>query len=134
MKSDTDQARNAFGLLASGSSGCWSIDLDESHDGTEWSLQLDGPRVYLTFALRDLQVIQSAIAYLRAKKNQTGAISLGHFESASVSLHWDNEDIDRCFLIVGPNARSTLRLTLSADDTEMLADSLEQIREELPAT
>jgi hypothetical protein len=132
MKPDADELSGQYGLLACGSAGCWTIDLDESGEGTQWSLQLDGPQAYLAFAVDDLDLIAQAREYLRAGQARTEALPLGQFGSASVSLHWDNEDGQRCFLIVGPTARSALRLTLSAEDTKMLADAFDQIVEDLP--
>lgn len=131
MKPESD-ANGSFRLLANGRAGCWSVDLDESRDGREWSLQLDGPQVYLTFAVRDLTVIRSAIAYLREGFRRADALPLGHFESAGVSLHWDDEFPDRCFLIVGPHARAALRVAVMADDAATLAEALEQVQQDLP--
>lgn len=133
MDHGIDTPNGAFGLLACGSSGRWSVDVDESSDGTGWTLELDGPAVYLVFALRDLSVARQALNYLRQSPSRRGVLPLGHFESAGVSLHWDNEDGGRCFLIVGPQARSTLRMTLTADDTRCLAEALDQVVDDLPA-
>ena len=129
MNPDTHEQHN-FDLLAAGVSGAWSVDLDESTDGTAWALQLDGPHVYLAFEVRDLAAIRSAAEYLRA--HRTGEpVALGCFASQSVTLHWDDEFPDRCFLIVGPSDRASMRLTLSAEDAESLGDALGQIAEEL---
>ncbi len=131
MPHDVNESNEPFGLLACGSSGRWTVDLDESMDGTKWSLQLDGPQIYLAFAVEDLGVIGNALAYLRLMRNRDSQLTLGHFSSASVSLFWDNEDNERCFLIVGPRARSTLRVSLQAEDTRMLAEALEQVLDDL---
>jgi hypothetical protein len=132
MNDDVGELGGTFSLLACGSSGHWRVDLDESPDGTEWSLQLDAPRVYLAFAVHDLGVVRSAVDYLRSTQDRVNPLPLGHFASAAVSVQWDDEYADRCFLIVGLHARSALRLTLSADDTVMLAAALEQVLEDLP--
>jgi hypothetical protein len=128
---DTHDQRDSFGLLACGSSGSWSVDLDESSDGTVLSLQLDGPHVYLSCVIRDLGVIRSTVEYLRANRDQGEGSPLGHFGSADVCLHWDNEDFPRCFLIVGPMANSCVRVTLLAEDIAALVASLEQVLEDL---
>lgn len=132
MTKPESDANGSFGLLANGTAGCWSVDLDESQDGREWSLQLDGPLLYLAFPIHDLTVIQSAIEYLRGGRHRADALSLGQFESAGVSLHRDDEFPDRCFLIVGPRTRATMRFALSAEDATMLAEALEQVQQDLP--
>ena len=132
MTNNADAQHRSFGLLSSGTSGHWTVDLDEPLDGTEWSLQLDGPQFYLACEVRDLGVIRSAVDYLRSNRKRDDAMMLGRFDTACVSLHRDNEDPERCFLIVGPSDRATMRLTLSTADTGMLAEALEQIQEDLP--
>jgi hypothetical protein len=129
MTRDTDESK--FGLLACGSSGRWTVDLDESRDGTKWSMQLDGPQTYISFAVDDLAVIGNALTYLRSGGSRDSQLVLGRFGSAHVSLFWDNEDGGRCFLIVGPQAGSALRVSLYREDTAMLAEALEQILNDL---
>lgn len=133
MKTKNDDSSDTFGLLACGSSGCWTVDLDESSDGSRWSLQLDGPHVYLVCEVLDLHVVKSAVDFLRSSQNRADALPLGCFNSAAVTLNWDNEDVRRCFLIVGATNRSALCVTLSAEDTAALAAALEQVLEDLPA-
>ena len=131
MNSDRDIPTGDSLLLACGSSGRWSVDVDESPNGRAWTLQLDGPAVYLIFALRHLEAVRQARDYLRQWSSDLGALPLGYFESAGVSLHWDDEG-PRCFLIVGPHAQSTLRVTLTAEDTRCLAEALDQVIDDLP--
>ena len=133
MEPDADEQRDTFGLLACGSSGSWSVDLDESSDRTVLLLQLDGPHVYLSCVIRELGVIRSAVEYLRANRDQGEGLPLGHFGSADVYLHWDNEDFPRCFLIVGSTAHSAVRVTLLAADIAALVEALEQVLDDLPA-
>src|SRR3954453_17563537 len=127
MNDKTDQPAEGLGLLAHGSSRRWDITVDQSLDRDEWSLEIDGPQTYLVFQLRDLRVIPEALRFLRsgppsnrAKGHRhsggESALHLGRFGSTSVSLLWDNEDFVRCFIVVGPKARSTLRLSLEAKD------------------
>ncbi len=130
MKPDADERTEGFGLLACGSSGHWRVDLDESGDGTAWLLELDGPQVYLTFAVRNLEVVREALNYLRSRREEV--LPIGNFGSASVAFHWDNEDFPRCFLIVGPDTHSVVRISLSAEDTRSLGEALEQVIEDLP--
>ena len=65
MSHNSEQPTGGFGLLASGASGSWTVDLDESTDGLEWSLQLDGPQVYVHFPIRDPSIVRDALDYLR---------------------------------------------------------------------
>jgi hypothetical protein len=144
MKDKTDRTAEGLGLLAHGSSRRWDITVDQSLDCDEWSLEIDGPQTYLVFQLRDLRVIPEALRFLRsgARLNQAkgqrhrgeeSTLHLGRFGSASVSLLWDNEDFVRCFIVVGPKARSTLRLSLEAKDVEMFTEALHQVLNAIPA-
>src|SRR5437879_2874848 len=129
-----------LGLLANGASPRWDVAVDESVDGAH-SLELDGKHVYLVFQLKHSRVIREAVRFLQPgmrgsePKNRHACeeteMLLGSFGSASVSLLWDNEDVSRCFLVIGPKARATLRLSLDAEDIEMLGDALEQVMKEL---
>lgn len=134
-------------LLANGASGCWDIDVDESPDGNEWTLQLVGPQAYLVFRLRDLGIIPKAVRFLQAGpnagRNQRGAagpddngeLPLGRFGSASVSLRWDDEEgFRRCFLIIGQTAHSTMHLNLYDADIDMIVEALRQVVDDLPNT
>jgi hypothetical protein len=133
-----------WGLLAYGSSRRWDIAVDESLDGDAWTLEIDGPQVYLALQLPDLKVIPAALHFLQSgpRSNQTrelgndrhqdAALTLGWFASAPVALVWDNEDFLRCFIVIGPQSQSTLRLSLDAEDIQMLTDALRQVAEDLP--
>lgn len=128
-------------LLACGVSGRWSIDVDESLDGNEWSLDIEGPAVDLSFQLANLEVIPKALRFLKSgpgsakagsrRRPQENVLHLGCFSAASVSLRWDDEDFPRCFIVVGPRGRSTLHITLWAEDIEMLIDALLQVVKEM---
>ncbi len=61
-----DQSTNGFGLLANGSSGPWNIAIDESLDGGEYTLEIDGPTVYLIFRLEDLAKPRQALRFLQS--------------------------------------------------------------------
>ena len=132
MKNDPSESDSSFGLVSCGSSGRWGVDLEESMDGTESLLALEGPNVYLVCSLRDRQVIGEALDYLRAVHKQTRALMLGRFGSVSVSLCCDKEDHKQCFLIIGPVDACTVRLALSEEDTAMLAEALGKAYEHLP--
>jgi hypothetical protein len=142
MKREVDRQTEALALLANGTSRRWDIAVDESLERGGWSLEMDGPQIYLVFQLRDLDVIPKALQFLEsgsargARKRQRGeaeeaALYMGRFGGASVSLVWDNEDFPRCFLIVGPKARSTLRLSLESEDIRMLSEAFRAVLKDL---
>src|SRR5262249_3426463 len=113
-------------------------------DREEWSIEIDGPQAYLVFQLQDLKVVPAALRFLqsgpasnqdpewRGDHDNESVLTLGRFGSASVSLVWDNEDFPRCFIVIGPKARSTLRLTLEAEDIKMFIEALRQVVKDLP--
>ena len=141
MNRKLDSPAEQLGLLAIGSSGRWEVAVDESPDAEDWSMEIEGPGIYLVFQLQDPTIIPMALRFLqtglaenwgKSLERNERELHLGRFGSASVSFHWDNEDVPRCFLIVGPKARSTLRLGLGAEDIRMLCKALDEIVKELP--
>jgi hypothetical protein len=139
MKNKAEQPAEGLGLLANGSAGHWDVAVDEAASGDEWFLELDGPQVYLVFQLENLKVVETVLQFLQAgslrasgRGDSEAALPLGRFESAAVSLLWDNEDFPRCFIVVGPAARSTLRLSLEAEDIQMLVEALRQVVKDIP--
>ncbi len=143
--SDEGPGAGGFGLLANGSSRLWDIAVDESLEREgEWSIELDGKTNYLIFQLRDLHAIAEAIDYLQRglsepetsnQQRRTESayhLILGKFGTYAVWLEWDDELPLRLFLIVGPNARPTMRLTLQREDAETLLEALRQVADDLP--
>jgi hypothetical protein len=145
QESPVEQQGGGYGLLANGSSPLWDVEVDEStqREG-QWLLELDGRTNYLVFQVNDLAVIHEAIRFLqrglstpessdrRLRVEGDDTLTLGTFNRSTVCLLWDDEPPLRCFLIVGPNARSTMRLTLQRDDIEALLQALRQVAEDLP--
>src|SRR5437899_2744265 len=99
MNRELDTSGEEFGLAAYGSSGRWAVAVHESLARDEWSVEIEGPQTYLDFQLRDLAVVSEALRFLRAgprggrhgKATEDDALVLGRFNSASVSLVWDDE-------------------------------------------
>jgi hypothetical protein len=133
-----------FGLVAFSSSGSWDLTIDESLDQEDkWTAEIEGPNIYISFSIRDLKVVEEALAYLErrnldspghnltAPSTGPGELTLGEFGSNSIVLVWDNEEFKRCFLIVGPRANSTMRLSLSGEDVEMLSKAFQEVVNEL---
>jgi hypothetical protein len=144
MGTHAEQPAEGLGLLAQGSSRCWEFSISEHLGGAKgWSAELEGPNVYLVFQLQDLAVVAAALKLLRCRSAHSecngptaflakdGALRLGRFGQSSMSIEWDDETPDRCFLIVGPRARSVLRLTFQRDDISMLIEALTQVVEDL---
>jgi len=129
----TNELPAPTGLSASRHAGGWTVILDESPDGAEWTLQLDSPNLYHVCALRNLQIVADARDYLRAAQHEPRALTLGQIGSAAVSLCWDTEDAQRCFLVIGPVGTCTTRVSLSGKDTAMLTEALTQVLKDLPA-
>jgi hypothetical protein len=120
-----------FGLLASGSCGEWCVDLDESSDGSAWLLQLEGPGLYFSLIINDVNVVGEMLNYLHSVESAKPYL-IGQLGEAPISLHWDNEEPHRCFLIVGPTDHSVVRFSLSSEDAAQLADALSQVQSEFP--
>jgi hypothetical protein len=144
MKASTEKATDRFGLVANGSSGVWDISINETIRGKEkWYADIEGPSVYLSFQLIDLDILDKMIAFLdrRAsadaspRKTRSSEVEkelvIGSFGQAPVSLIGDNEYEDRCFLVVGPKSGCCVRFPLWGEDTRMIFDALRQIREDV---
>jgi hypothetical protein len=133
MGQQTERLAGSYGLLANGTSRRWDVAIDEALDREgEWAAELEGPNVYLVLRLRDLQVITEAIRFLEESPEEGGTLSLGKFGASAASLEWDNEPPLRCFLAIGPKAKSTLRLCLDGEDVRMLREALRQVAADLP--
>jgi hypothetical protein len=127
------------GLLASGSSGDWSVDVDRTLGARpRYLMQLDSPRAYVHFQLLNRQIVATMHEYLlRAAKpaalNEDGSLLLGTCGQSQVLLIWDDEFRDRCFLIVGFGGKALVRITLLEDDVSALEDALGQALADLSA-
>src|SRR5215469_5898642 len=141
MKVSTEKATDRFGLVANGSSGEWHLSINETIRGKEkWYADIDGPSVYLSFQLVDLEILDKMIAFLdrrvsadtspqktRSSKAEEELV-IGSFGLAPVSLIGDNEYKDRCFLIIGPKSSCCMRFSLLGEDTRMILDAFRQVR------
>jgi hypothetical protein len=122
----------------------WVVAIDEAQDDETWTIEIDSPGLYLTFRLDALSAVRRAVEILDRSVNLQGAsgkkyspeedeINLGNFGGAVVQLIRDNEDFPRCFIVVGPRSRSTLRVGISGDNirifTQALRDALQSCGE-----
>ncbi len=134
-----------LGLLATGSCGGWSIDVDEATSGPDrWFLQIDGPSASFYFEIPSPGVIDQIDRFLArtppAGGRPTGPDSrsdwelvLGTDPQTPVQLLRDDEFDDRFFLRIGRTDSLSVRYTLQGDDLKCVAAALEQVREDLPA-
>lgn len=141
MNGMSESNSERIGLLAYGSFGHWDVSVNESLDTAAWFLELDGPSTYLFFQLQGLEVIRATLRFLRAvaeeskewdKRADESLLRLGRFGSAAVTLHKDNEDFPRCFIVIGSPNESTLRISLDGEDIHMLHDAFVQVVNDLP--
>ncbi len=125
------------GLVASGSSGDWTVDVDHTLGGRpRYLMQLDGPRTYVHFQLLHRQIVATMHEYLRRVAStetltEDGSLLLGSSGQSQVLLIWDDEFHDRCFLIVGFGGKALVRVTLLEDDIRSLEDALGHVLADL---
>jgi hypothetical protein len=129
----------ALGLVANGSSALWDVAIDETIAGKQrWFASIEGPNGSLYFEIASPQVVEDALRFLERgpdprKKARGDTLRLGKFQRASVTLLWDDEYRDRCFLVLGASNRPGVRLSLDAQQVAMLLEALRQVREDLAA-
>jgi hypothetical protein len=114
------------------SAAAWAVAIDESDNSEGWQIEIDSPHIYLTFQVADLAIIRRGVELLQLTLTSEDArrchefvryrdeVALGYFNGTAVHLLRDNEDFPRCFLVIGPTARSTLRLSLEEGDIPAL--------------
>ena len=101
-------------------------------------------RSRIVFQLGDSGVLRRALEFLRGhRRGPLQAAShrdrgdddliLGRFGASPVSLIWDDEDFARCVLVFGPQARSTMRVSLYGEDIDPLIQAIEQADEGIPS-
>ena len=132
-----------FGLLANGSSGSWTIDIDEALSGAErWWARIEGPSISLRFEIPSLDVVGKIARFLgkysvTAKRpsngspKRSGALFLGGNKLIPVSLVKDDEYDDRFFLVLGPTDGLTVRFAFAGTEVSELAEALRQVKEDL---
>ena len=128
-----------LGLLANGSCGRWTIDVDEATSGPDqWFMQIEGPSVYFDFQLPSPRIIERIHHFLRPQQpsgggsQSEGELAIGTGKSAPVRLLRDDEFDDRFFLVVGLSDGPVVRYTLAGDDVKCISAALEQVLEDLP--
>ena len=128
-------------LAATGTDGPWSIDVEETISGAEsWLATIEGPALSFSFIIPSPSVVSSALNFfeknplfpraLPGSNEQNGSLRIGTFHRAPVTLLWDDEYADRCFLAIG-GATHCLRLTLGNAEIAKLSAALRQVNQEL---
>ena len=132
----------ASGLLAIGSSGAWTIDVDEVlPEGMQWRAQLDGPSISLDFGLRSLDVFDKLARFpsadLQHRDTSNGSaergdsLLLGGNDRTPVLLVKDDEYDDRFFIRIGQPDDIIAWFTISGKDVSEISEAARQIQEEL---
>jgi hypothetical protein len=132
----------SIGLLATGCSGTWSVDIDETTAGAaRWFAQIEGPSVYVYFQIPSPEITGRATQFLTERpENQSsqpgsnGALVIGGDKRASVSLIRDDEFNDRYFLLIGPQDNPIVRITLAGEDLQHIVKAFRQASEDLEAS
>jgi hypothetical protein len=125
-----------YGLLANGTSGSWTIEVDGSAaDPERLFLGIDGPLTSFSFEIPAISTIDHILRFLRpdppSQASTSSRFVLGGDSYLPVSLIRDDEFDDRFFLIVGPADKPAVRYTISGSDLNCLVTALEQVRDDL---
>jgi hypothetical protein len=128
------RGEGALGLAAVGSGGAWDISLDEALSGPEkWIARIEGPSLQLSFEIASPAVVGRAARFLDAVRRPRASRSLriGAAGRCDVTLLWDDEHEDRCFLIVGEPSEPILRLAFNGQELAKAKMALSQVLEDL---
>src|SRR5947209_3121360 len=114
-------------LLANGSSGRWSVTLDELTEGAEeWFLQIEGPSLHLFCEVDDPRILDNLATVLNASTRKPDFLVLGRVNRIPLRLQWDTEDDQTLFFTVGPVTRPLVRCSIHGPDIRDLADATKQ--------
>ena len=146
MKSSPSQPTTAsvepldIGLVAAARIGSWSVEIDQTVSGDErWFAQIEGPVAYLYLELPTPAAIEEPsrlFAERLAHQDASGAlqglsVELGLFARRPVSILFDDEFADRCFLLISDESGSTVRVSIAAQDFADVANAIQQVHKEL---
>ncbi len=130
LAADNQRPANV-GLLASGASQGWDIQVDASLDEPEKCfVQIEGPSAYIYFELQSRSAIKDAVVLLDSPKAAM-PVRIGSFLGASVSLVADQEYADRYFLTISQAANATVRFTFAGKSLTGFRTALQQVRDDL---
>ena len=117
-------------LLSNGSSGRWSVTLDEStKDMEEWFLQIEGPSLHLFCELEDPGILNQFLKVLKTPSPQVFVI--GCVNRIPLRVQWDMEDENTLFFTVGPASRPLVRCSIHGADIRALTEAIQQAVDDL---
>jgi hypothetical protein len=113
----------------------WDVDLDETTDGPDkLYAQLEGPSVYLYFQLPGREIVDQMIQFLEhppGSSKEWTALRIGSFGRTPVTLRWDDEELARCFLVIGSGRHFCMHWSLVEEEITLLIEALRQVKEDL---
>jgi hypothetical protein len=131
-------------LVASGSSGKWSVLIAETHTGpAKWFIQIEGPSICFSFELLSINILEKLLLVLdrpassivRPPSSQptpvNGGLLLGMSNRTRIVLLRDDEYVDRCFLMAGSDNTPIVRFSITGTDLLKLTDAFRQATKEL---
>ena len=121
------EERPVLALLANGSSGRWTVTLDESTKGAEeWILQIEGPSLHLCCEVDGPHCLHELATFLDGSKKNPDAFVIGRVDRVPLRLLWDVEEERVLCVTVGPVTRPLVRCSLPAQEVQALAEATQQ--------
>ena len=118
---------STLALIANGSSGRWSVTLDETTEDTEeWFLQIEGPSLSLFCEVEDPEILHILAASLNEPIKKLDVLVIGRVNRIPLRLQWDVTDDTVLFFTVGPASRPLVRYSIHGRDIRDLADAIQQ--------
>jgi hypothetical protein len=123
-------------LVASGSSGKWSVLISETHTGpAKWFMQTEGPSICFSFELLSSNILEKLLLELDQRQAQPKSVNakllLGMSNRTRITLLRDDEYVDRCFLMAGSDNTPIVRYSITGTDLLKLTDAVKQAAGEL---
>jgi hypothetical protein len=142
QRGQPENDNEGFGLLANGSSGAWSVEVDETTKGPErWFVQIEGPSVCFSFEVSSPGMISKALDFLGECSSSRvphagfsaakGWLVLGQRRDTPVILVRDGEYTDRYFLVIGEEEDAVVRFTIAGQDLKDIQEALRQATEDI---
>lgn len=121
---------DSFGLVAVGTSGGWSVEIDQSNDDSMvWYLQIESRMIDIRFPICGPQACEQLRDFTSAKSGSppTDELSLG----GTVTVLRDDEYADRFFLLVGYDDVALVRICIAGEELKCFREALDQVHSDL---